>query len=516
MAYDSLFEWSQSQPDNAALLDELIFKELVRCCQSDSLSENSLRKILDTYNNLDLNLTRYEFFIVACNNELVTEEILRCLLEYFPDAAGATMQRSTEGSPVLTPLYTILLFNKNVTLGMVQLLIDAYPESLDRANNNHCNPLRYLCSNKNIDDTAAVDILGWLLERCPEAAQHVDGDGRLPIHKAVDPSKSPEFCRMLIEAYPGSERMADSNGTLPFHGACMTGSVVTAEYLLKLYPECINLAADGTGIYPIHFAIRGLGSRNDPSTAIEMVQFLLDCDPNVASQTVHGIFSPLFMVCVLEESGVNVAPIMNVVLKVLHLLYDAHPEAIEEDAIEAFLDRFPEEIQNFINAQRIYARQARDITLMSTRDENGQLPLHRALQDDATLGSIKLLVQGDRDAVLYPDYDDDALPLHVACYHHESSKVVDYLIGLDPNTLTAVDWDGNTALHVACHGAKYDTIALLLEKYNAVSVSKTNVNNKLPIHLLLESNAVTSREDDTKYTESIFRLLRAYPDTVML
>jgi ankyrin repeat protein len=94
--------------------------------------------------------------------------------------------------------------------------------------------------------------------------------------------------------------------------------------------------------------------------------------------------------------------------------------------------------------------------------------------------------------------------------------MVDYLIGLDPNTLTAMDRGGNTALHLACRGAKYDTITLLLEKYGAVSVSQCNVCNKLPIHLLFESNAVANREDDTKYLESVFQLLRAYPETVMI
>jgi ankyrin repeat protein len=104
----------------------------------------------------------------------------------------------------------------------------------------------------------------------------------------------------------------------------------------------------------------------------------------------------------------------------------------------------------------------------------------------------------------------------VAIQHHYSTKVVDYLIGLDPNTLTAVDREGNTALHLACRGAKYDTITLLLEKYGAVSVSQSNVLNKLPIHLLLESDATASRADDTKYLESVFQLLRANPETVML
>ena len=78
-----------------------------------------------------------------------------------------------------------------------------------------------------------------------------------------------------------------------------------------------------------------------------------------------------------------------------------------------------------------------------------------------------------------------------------------------------MDIDNNTALHYACRGAKYDTIALLLDKYDAASVSKRNANGKIPIDLLWESNAVGDRQS-VDYTESVFRLLKAYPETVVL
>ena len=164
--------------------------------------------------------------------------------------------------------------------------------------------------------------------------------------------------------------------------------------------------------------------------------------------------------------------------------------------------------------QFTYARQARNPRQMNTPDVNGQLPLHRALRrGNVALGSIKLLVKGNPLAIRTSD-NLGALPLHVACYHHESSKVVDYLIGLDPNTLTAVDRVGNTPLHVACLGANYDIIALLLEKHDALSVSKRNVHNKLPIDLLFESESVSDREDND-YIGSIFQLIRAHPESVM-
>ena len=81
-------------------------------------------------------------------------------------------------------------------------------------------------------------------------------------------------------------------------------------------------------------------------------------------------------------------------------------------------------------------------------------------------------------------------------------------------TLRAVDYDNNTALHYACRGAKHTTIGLLLEKYDAVSVSKRNAQNKLPIDLLWESDKVRDREG-MEYTESVYRLIRAYPETLM-
>ena len=506
-------------------IDALLRKELADFCRSESLSEDGLREIFEEHrctpnNHVDFN---YEFFLWACHNDLVTEGILRYLLEYFPDAAGAT---SAEGS-LLTPLHTVC-YNKNATLGMVQLLIDACPESLRRANNDGWTPLHILCNNKVIVDSTAEDILCLLLERYPEAVRRAQTNGALPIHIAAGQgSKSFEFCRMLIEAYPGSERIETSGGQIPLYFACRSGTLATADYLYKLYPESINLATPDEGNirgvgggYPIHYALGGLTQRTNPATAPRMVQLLLDHESNVALQKIDGRFPLVMAFCACNKLRTNPSK-FNAAVKILHLLYDAHPQAIEDAGITSNIDRrdllLPREVQIFINTQLTYARQARNSTArqMKKRDENGQVPLHRALRDNATLGSIKLLVKRNPSVILTPD-NGGALPLHVAIQHHHSTKVVEYLVDLDPNTLTAVDRKGNTALHLACRGAKYDTIALLLEKYGAVSVSQSNALNKLPVHLLLESNAVVNREDDTKYLEIVFQLLRANPETVMV
>ena len=75
---------------------------------------------------------------------------------------------------------------------------------------------------------------------------------------------------------------------------------------------------------------------------------------------------------------------------------------------------------------------------------------------------------------------------------------------------SSVDVNDNTALHYACCGAKHDTIALLMEKYGAVPVTKRNAHKQLPIHLLFESDDVSDREG-IEYVESVYRLIGAHP-----
>eukprot|EP00984_Skeletonema_dohrnii_P002167 scaffold745_cov71-Skeletonema_dohrnii-CCMP3373.AAC.1 len=295
---------------------------------------------------------------------------------------------------------------------------------------------------------------------------------------------------------------------LPLHWACATNTLAAVEYFYKLYPDAINHTTT-YGFYPIHCAIAGSFRRTNPAVAADIVKFLLDCDVNVKLQMVDGL-SLLSFACKREYSDSNI----EAGIKVIKAIYDAHPEAIEDYEMVADIYTFHEQLQAFLIGQLVYSRQAKDHRLMTTPDENGQLPLHAALRNNVRLGSIKLLVKGNPPAVQSPD-NSGAIPLHVACQHHESANVVQYLIALDTASLDAVDQEGNKALHLACRGAGHEIIALLLDKFDAVSVSKRNAHGKLPIDLLWESSVVFDR-DSIEYTESVFRLLKAYPEILIL
>eukprot|EP00984_Skeletonema_dohrnii_P021402 scaffold10679_cov99-Skeletonema_dohrnii-CCMP3373.AAC.7 len=483
------------QPSESSLSEELL-----EFCKSDDFSDEGLREIIERHTpNKNHEMGDYQFFLWVCNNERVTESIIRYLLNLFPDAAS-----DANGHILLHYACS----NKNVTPNIVQLLIDAAPDSVRSVDEDGWMPLHYLCTNKGVDEAAVMQILKLLIEKCPEAVRHVDNNGFLPIHLAATCGRrSPEFCRELIEAYPGSERIGAMYGMLPFHIACRNNTIATVEYLYKLCPDVINHAVTA-GFYPIHYAIMGMNHRDDPIAAVGIVKYLLDCDSAVKLQTIVEE-SLLYYICKREYNDSNILA----GIEMIKVIYDAYPEAIEDDTIASNIHRYHQQVQAFIFSQLLYARQAKNLRQMMTPDDKGQLPLHTALQNNVRLGSIKLLVKGNPSAIRNIDINF-ALPLHVACQHHESADVIQYLVGLDTSILDAIDRKGYTALHYACRGAKYENIALLLEKYDAVSVSKRNAHGKLPIDLLWESSAVEDRES-IEYTESVFRLLRAYPETVM-
>ncbi len=490
---------------------EVLLDELTNFCRSESISEDGVREIIERRGlTNDSNVSDSEVFHAACFNERVNEGIIRCLLEYFPSHANNICEDFGR-----SPLHSAC-YNKNVTLSIIHLLIDAAPDSFRREDKYGYTPLHILCCHGKVDGAAAVNMLKLLIEKYPEAVRHTDNHGRLPIHHAalLQHATSTDFCRLLIEAYPGSERITDRPGALPLNYACFLGPVSTVEYLYKLYPRT-NIAGPNS-YYPIDLAVMSVLDRENPADAVKVVQFLVDSDPNMELFGGRRRVSQLRRVCrwSFDDPTIDVSRYIDAGLKVIEVLFDAQPEAIEEDDIASNIQSYHQRIQSFINRELVYARQAKDLRLMMTPDDYGRLPLHTALQNNARLGSIKLLVKGNPSAIRSTD-NNFAMPLHIACEHHNCAGVVQYLIELHTLTLEAVDRNGNTVLHYACRGAKYDTIALLLEKYDAVSVSRRNAHKKLPIELLWESNAVEDRES-VEYTDSVFRLLKAHPETLKI
>ena len=485
---------------------------LRRFFRSDSISEEGLRQIFERYGLTSVidnrDISDYRFFFRACRNGYVNEGVIRCLIEFFPDAPSAINEWGE------TPLHRACC-NRYVTPSIIRLLIDSNPSACQHADNDGYMPLHELCwkwDNCSIaQQQVAIEIVKIFLKECPSSTRHANNEGKLPIHYASSTDNA-EMCSMLIDAFPGSERIRDGDGYLPFHHAVVeSDSIATVKYLFKLYPDAINctLSINDDGpqtSYPIHKAI--LNSIVSSKDSNRILRFLLDCDPDVKLQKC-GPYNLLEYACVFcGRDGLNI----DEVIQTINIIYDAHPELIDDEEF-GYAGRLLPHTETFLDDELLYTYHAENHELMTTPDEKGQLRLHHALQGNVRLGSIKLLVAGNPSAIRSVDMEY-ALPFQLACEHHHSPEVIQYLLGLDQSFLRYEDSCGNTALHYACRGANFKAIALLLDKHGAVSVSKRNIHSKLPIDLLFESNAVEDREG-SEYIDSMFRLLRAYPGTLL-
>ena len=236
-----------------------------------------------------------------------------------------------------------------------------------------------------------------------------------------------------------------------------------------IYGACNN----GTfRMFPIHCAVEALS--NNEVEPLQVVKFLLSVNASVASQRDTNGGTPLILACRFTTAS-NWIPLLEVITS----LFNAYPNAIYDivarDAIREGNNTGDEVVANFLIAQRGYAETARDLLLVRTLDENGYLPIHRALHDGAPLGTIDLLAQADL------------------------------------TTLQTTNRNGNTLLHEACCLPNYDVVEMILTRYPTaiVCTSITNSLGKLPIQLLLEHDYDTT--DSTRHLNCIFLLLRANP-----
>ena len=500
--------------------------------------------LIDLDEENDDNIDRYLPIHTLLNNPNVSQmaDIVNLLFSVYP--GHLIKQHAAYGA---YPLH-IACENKNMDAKIVQILLELSDSAqVDYDIEPHL-PIHSLCANREIDDEAALDILQLLLKQYPGWVQiEAGGGGGLPLHCAAgDGNRSPEFCKILIDAYPESVRVGMESfvydiGSLPLHEACRGGRLETVKYLFDMYPGGMTTVNDG-GYFPIHYAALGhhrfgligtVDNQSDTRSYVsEIIKFVLSKDPNGASRvtTDQNRRYPLHIAC----DSYNGKPDIGVV----QALYDSYPQAINLSIVVINGDGDSDShtplslarghhiryrglprppiyttiVTKFLDAQLAYYQKAQDNELLSTFDDNGRLPFHQALQDKAPLGSIKLLVNGNAAALQVAD-KGGMLPLHIAC-EYETVNVVKYLAEPFDGHLSIGDKKKNYPLHHACRGGNLEVIKYLLDKQSSAAVSERNNNDKLPVHLLLESDKVDS--ESLRYTETIWKLLLAYPAAVVV
>jgi len=447
--------------------------------------------------------------IVSSTNGTVNDplHIINYLIEVEPSCIRTVDEY--ERTPLL-----VASRNKNMTLDLVQFLYNAWPESIRIPDSSGYLPIHELCCNEKLGEVASNDILQFMLDIDPGLVRARDGSEEyLPLHHAVY-NMSFEFCKVLIDVYPESLRVRSSAGMLPIHHVVThppnrADVVDTIQYMLDLCPESIN-ANNGHGSF-IHRAAQG--------NRADIVELILKYDPDAASKasrhtTQSILYLPLHWACAYNIHADNV--------KVAAALFDAYPQAIDirngggktpldlarEKVTRHRRDPNESKVVNFLLTQQAYARQAQDIKAKTTIDEDDWLSLCCALKDNASLGSIKLLVR----ALRYVGHTD-SLPLNTAC-EFCSVKVVRYLVEVE--SLSEDRLASMHLVHSACRSANLEVIKYFLDEHTSlVALAEVNEQYELPIQLLCEAGKdKVDIEESTDYTEIIWRMLLANPEVV--
>ena len=237
--------------------------------------------------------------------------------------------------------------NKNVTLEAIQLLLDIGSDDLVRTARGQSSsrdlPIHILCKNKGLDEDTSLAILKLLVDLYPESVGRPDDNGFLPIHHA---SKCNLYkcCKYLIEKYPeGVVTKTSGSEETPFHLACANGSLQLVNLLYDVNPTSITEQTrdreheyddDGEyldwteysnlprGYYALHLAVS-----NQNADRKDIVRFILEKDKRAASRVGTWGRLPLHQAC---ASNMN--------LDIVKDIFKANPSAIH---IKDMFDRFP-------------------------------------------------------------------------------------------------------------------------------------------------------------------------------
>jgi ankyrin repeat protein len=451
---------------------------------------------------------------VVCRNKNVTLDIVEFLVKEYPDALSL---QDENGMSPLFYLCTNGALNESVAVEILDLLLERCPELAKQSCTDGYLPYQYairrqspdfccklmaafpeaihheydskpmlwyllLLASPAVENRVAQAMLEMLVGNHPDLIRRFRRKGESPLHIVARAkiSRSAELCGLLIEALPelvDTFTLPDEGGVgllQPLHIACVEGNLPVVKCILDMYPNAIFGQTSLHGIFPIHVAAMALARDNFSQGAVGVINFLLTVDASVASQTyseVNGLeMTPLRLACLNTDASNS-----SVGLQVIKLLHNARPEAIYT------LGDLPviAEVANFIDPQLHYARIARDLQLVTTPDEDGNLPIHLALYDDrATLGTIKLLLDANNSTLLTPTHNN-----------------------------------GNTLLHEACRLGYYGLIDMLLTLYPTEQVHTQNLLGELPIQVLIESGV--DEPESAEHLSSIFLLLRASPAALM-
>jgi len=354
-----------------------VIKDLDELCASvNDLSLSALKAKLDLLPSTSIECTKYmnyyseyPFLHSACINKNVTLEMIQLLLDKFSEVAEfyAIYRTSTEKG---LPIHFILIRSVDaVNIDIVKVLIKAYPQAL-LINDNFFNltPLQTVLYNHNIDNL--LEVVMFLLETEPSSIHMVDEDQRTSLHKV---------CSCVNKK----------------------ANLAVVQYIYHQLPDACQLR-DAHGYLPADYLILTETDKDYAEDELDILQFMISVDPSfLRLENIKGRI-PIFQ-AVSKKST-----------EVCKVLINAYPESLRIESnhclpIHKACGSGRADAANTVQYMLEIDPDSIDITQIG-----GWYPIHLAAWEGRTK-IVEMLLKYDPLAASKKAGDECRLPLHVVC-----------------------------------------------------------------------------------------------------
>ena len=343
-------------------------------------------------------------------------------------------------------------------------------------------PLHIACS-----EDASVKVIKTLLQNNAIAATLMDKEGNLPLHLAYLNGADTEVIALLLQAYPEGIFVTNYAGSTPLALVSKVSRPETTEIekLMRLTEKAV-LSPARSEERKDNVARIALDDSIDEDSMFNTVKYT-DLARSVMKKQWDAVMAFAMSNETKGQQSMWIETISkdNVVFRRLPINQALSDDAPEQ-AIMSLIRYRPEDVR--------------------TPDSRGRLPLHIALDNEASLDIIQALIEIYPEATSIKEDIYGMLPIHIACTKPVTVKLVESLLQFYIEGAAVTDNDRCLPLHYAIRKrATKDVIQFLHEAYSSGTMTE-DANGWLPLHLAcwknLPSDVILSLFDSNKEAAS--------------
>lgn len=284
LAPNTLKQLIFASPDSASAVNNLNQTPLLLHCARRNASAHVAKILFDAYPPAAVAVdgnngwTPLHYAAASANIDLI-----RFLVEADATSASVLTEKGETALHLLCRLNHLGLPH----IQAIALLSQADPQSVTRQDSRQMQtPLHLVCRG---GQQVSVQIVERLIETNPEAAQISDSEQYLPLHYACETGCHPTVLSALLRCYPAGARAMTRKQDSPLSLACSCNKdVETVQMLIAANPMALSIRND-YGYAPLHCACRAYHPR------MGIVEALLDACPSCVALRSHGGETPLHL-----------------------------------------------------------------------------------------------------------------------------------------------------------------------------------------------------------------------------